>query len=601
LLQLYVYGNKFKGFLDLVPGTSLDMETLSELFDEELTLGEYSLPLDAPFTDNNKKILGNVEMLNSVPANETLYWRCDVWADGITVRTAAKLTLIAVNGNFSYDAGNYQFTLAGNKGLFGSAIAGFTLQQLVLDKISLNGLDARTFATNVMKQTAGNTQYSFMKFAPVAIENYFYVNRPDYNGEFLAQDIANNIVINGASWKFGRPTSADTTIAAAPGSAEYMDYRTIPFFTYKWICTKIFQQFGYTLTGDWVDDAAWDKAFMFNNFGIEQYDTTAKTDLSTYIFPAQHLPKKSIGTFLRDLQFFFCIKFSFLDGNIVRMDYRKSSLASKSTMDATAITGNLFNSNMLDYKEKGFTLAFNFDSADAYNGARVQAIDGKQLVATINNFTGFGALIIGRTFNYNDLVYVKAENQYYAYSNGSGTSAWEYFSEKLFPMVIGAGGYSYQTGISPMTTYLLYNPDIDKLINKDMAAVSMPGTYFNKNNTLVENPFEPRIFYIDMLSKSGVVIPASFVHNRDRVGQLRVPVSLAWDGDEGLYATLWKDWLNFLMNTRLVKASLSFNQRSYANFSDAVKIRINGTYYLPHLTTIKIPLQDAAGVELYRL
>jgi hypothetical protein len=223
LLQLYVYGNKFKGFLDLVPGTSLDMETLSELFDEELTLGEYSLPLDAPFTDNNKKILGNVEMLNSVPANETLYWRCDVWADGITVRTAAKLTLIAVNGNFSYDAGNYQFTLAGNKGLFGSAIAGFTLQQLVLDKISLNGLDARTFATNVMKQTAGNTQYSFMKFAPVAIENYFYVNRPDYNGEFLAQDIANNIVINGASWKFGRPTSADTTIAAAPGSAEYMD------------------------------------------------------------------------------------------------------------------------------------------------------------------------------------------------------------------------------------------------------------------------------------------------------------------------------------------------------------------------------------------
>lgn len=606
MLQLYVYGKTYKGFLDLAPGTVLDIEALSELFDEELTLGEYSLPLDVPWTANNQKILGYIEMLQSVPGNELLYWKCDVWSNGITEMTGAKLLLIDFTGSFNYEKGTYSFTIAGNKGLFGSAIKGKTLLDLSLDKISLRANTARVFAMYVMKDTAGYV-YPYMKFAPVAIQNFFDTERPDYNSEFLAQDIANNIVAFEVSpgvydWTFDRPQSADPTQAAAPGTGEYMDYRTIPFFQYKWIVQKIFEEFGYTISGDWMNDAAFDKAFMFNNFGIEQYDRTAMTDLSTEIDPSRHLPSKSIGTFLRDLQFFFCVKFSFKDGKNVTIDYRKSSLQSKNIMDATAITSRAFTGSILDYKDKGFTLSFTFDNADSYNGTRVQNIDDKTLVATINKFTDFGSLVIGRPFTFNDLVYVKAENQYYAYSNGSGTAAWEYFSEKLFDFKIGSGDYNYQTGISPMVTYLLYDTDIDKLVNQDMVAADMKGSYFNKNNTLVQNPFDTRIFYIDKFLKSNVQMPTSFVHNRDRANLLRCAVSLAWDGDEGLYATLWKDWLNFLMNTRLVKASFTFNQKTYGDFLKAVKIRIAGTHYLVHQTNVTLPLQDAgAEVELYRL
>jgi hypothetical protein len=364
----------------------------------------------------------------------------------------------------------------------------------------------------------------------------------------------------------------------------------------------VFEEFGYTISGEWMDDTAWDKTFMFNNLAIEKYDLTANEDIAREIQPARHLPKKSIGIFLRDMQFFFNVKFSFLDGRNVKIDYRKSALQSKKIMDATAITGRLFTGTVTDFREKGFTLGFQFDSADGYNGERIKEIDEKKLVATINRFTDFGALVIGRPFEYNDLVYVAAENQYYAYSNGVGTGAWEYYSEKLGPYKMGAGEYNYESGISPMVTYLLYDTDIDKLVNKDMVAASMPGSYYNKNYKLVEAPFDTRIFYIDKILKNGANLPTSFVHNRDRTSAQRVAVSLAWHGAEGLYQYLWKDWLIFLMNTRLVKTTFSFNQKSYGDFNASTKIRIAGTYYLPHQTNIKIPLQqEEAQVELYRL
>ncbi|HVX50535.1 MAG TPA: hypothetical protein VHB48_10265, partial [Chitinophagaceae bacterium] len=359
---------------------------------------------------------------------------------------------------------------------------------------------------------------------------------------------------------------------------------------------------GYSVTGDFFDDASYDKAFMFNTQCVETYDLATSTDTSTFIYPEKHLPKKSIGTFLRDLQFFFCCKFTFQPGNLVRMDYRKSDLVSKNIFDATAITDRMFQSSTLDYKDQGFKLGFTFDSADSYNGSRVVSVDDKNLVATVNKFGDIASLSIGRPFNANDLIYVKAENQYYCYSNGSGIEAWQYYSEKLFPFVIGAGGYDYECGISPMVTYIITDPDTGNLVNKDMVAADMPGCYYNKYNMPVINPFDTRIFYIDMLSKDhGLSIPSSFVHNRDKSNLIRVPVSFAWDGDEGLYAKQWKDWLSFLQASRLVKATIYFNEWTYTDFEAAVKIKINGTLYLVHQSDVTLPLEIPATIELYRM
>ena len=610
MLQLYIYGKKRQGFLDLPQGSSLDMEMFTELFDEELTLGAYSLPGEAGWTDNNKRLLDFAEMLNSPAGSEQNYWRCDVINDGVPEMLDAKFTLLGFDGSFSYDTGKYSYTISGNKGIFGTLIGKKTLRDLSLGKIIFpEGDTSRNFASLVMKGDPYYRQYPYLRFAPVAILNFFDAGRQDYNDEFIAEDIINNMVITGSGpddWVFGRPLSTNNSIAVEPGSVEYLDYRTIPFFTYKWIIQKIFEEVGYTVQGEWINDTAWDDAVMFNNLAIEKYDTILFSDINTEIDIAKHLPKKSIATFLRDLQFLFNVKLSFLNGRVVSIDYRKNSLKNKQVMDATKLTGRLFNGTPADYKEKGFTLAYNFDTNDSYNSGRVQEIDPKKLVATIDKYADFATLIIGRPFEYNDLVYVSAENQYYAYTNGVGINAWDYFSEKLFPFSTGGDGaegqeYEYKTGISPMVTYILYNDGTGKLENKDMAAADMKGSYFNKRFAVVENDFDTRIFFIKMISKNGITVPSSFVASRDINNQKRVPKSLAWAGEDGLYEYCWKDWFNFLINTRKVRTSLNLDQKTYNELKASNKINIAGSCYLPSTIFPKIPLREPVEVELYRM
>jgi hypothetical protein len=396
-----------------------------------------------------------------------------------------------------------------------------------------------------------------------------------------------------------------------PGTEEYVDHRTIPFFTLKYVVQKVFEQFGYTAEGEWLADASWDDVMLFNNLAIEKYTgTPSYVDVNREIDVAKHFPKKAIGAFLRDLQLFFNVKLSFKTGNKVSIDYRKSSLRSAKIMDVTKLTNRVFNGTVTDYKAKGFTLVFNFDDADSYNSERIKEIDTAKVVATIDKFADFPDLIIGRPFEYNDLVYVKAENQYYAYSNGVGIDAWEYYSEKLFPLNIlpltgeettEEGGYKKETGISPMVTHIQYDDDLDKLVNQDMVAASMPGSYFNKKYNLVENPFGTRVFYIKNLYKNGNILPISFSNNRDRSNFQRVPKSLAWFGDDGLYEYCWREWLQFLSNTRQVKTGLALNQKQYADLRVMDKLRINGIIYLPVNITLKMPLNDEVEVETYRL
>ena len=606
MLEVFVYGKNKQGYLELPPAASLDMVVNTENFDEDLTLGEYSLPQDVPMTPNNKAIFGFIEMLNSQPAAEQTQWKCDVGNDGIPEMVDSQITLLENPTTFGYDKGTYSMSISGNKGIFGTLIKNKTLKDISWGRIDFPaGATSRDFATVIMKNDPLINIYPYLRFVPCAIMNFFDDTRPDYNGEFIAQDICNNIVITGPTedeWVFGRPSAADTHVAAVPGTAEYLDHRTIPFFTWKWIMQKVFAEFGYSISGDWLNDAAWDDAVMYNNMAIEKYSITPTyTDNNREILIQQHFPKKDIGLFLADFQKLFNVKLTFNDGRKVSIDYRKKVLKDNRSLDASKIVNANFLGTPTDFKDKGFTLSFNFDTNDGYSGQRVQDIDKNKLVASVNKFGDLATLVIGRPFEYNDLVYVAAENQYFAYTNGAGITAWQYFSERLFPFVIGVGDYKYETGISPMATYILLNADTDNLDNMDMVAADMKGSYFNKHYTLVEQPFETRIFYAKRILKNGNNLPSSFVHNRDSQNKIRVPVSLAWDGAEGLYNYVWKDWLDFLTNTRKVKAKFTFDQKSYSDLKNTNKISIDGTNYLPVTLYTKIPIREEVEVDMYRV
>lgn len=605
MLQIYVYGNKFSGFLDLPEGATLDMELLTELFDEDLTLGDYSLPITIPWTDNNKKILGFIEVLNTLPTTEQQYWRCDVWTDGVAEMLDAKLTSLEFDGSFNYDKGSYNFSVAGTKGLFGSQVKSKTLQDIAFNKITYTTA-SREFATAVMKGTID--QYPFMRFAPVAIIDFFDTDRPDYNNEFLTQDLVNHMVYHDGTWSFDRPSEADENIPAAAGTAAYVDHRTIPFFTYKWIVEKLFANFGYTVTGEWMDDAAWDDTVMFNNFAIEKY-STGFFDVNREINPKLHMPKNTIGAFLQKLRTLFNLKISFKNGKIVSLDYRKSDLKNGSVLEATKYAGRLFKGVISDYREKGFTLSYTFDSNDSYNSERVKEVDKTLLVATLTTKAELATLDIGRPVEYNELVFITAENQYLSYSNGAGIDGWEYYAEGLMPYLPPSaagddsrtGEYKFESGIAPMVTYIYYDEALDRLVNKDCVAVQMNGSYYNKKYNLVAKPFDTRIFFIKMLVKDGLEQPISFVNNRDVFNNIRTPKSLSWSGADGLYEYVYKAWLQFLENTKKATVSLSLDRVKLDQLRTNSKIRIDGTVYLVASMSLQLPLREQVTAELYRL
>ena len=254
MLQIYIYGENEEGFLDIDPDTFLDVEGMSGIFDEEFSFGEFSIPNTFPWTDNNKRLLGFAERLENF-SKKSYYWRCDVYDDNFPELVNAKLTLLEKNGSLTYRKGKFNASISSTKGLFGTLIRNKKLKDLSLGgKITWNALqDSRHFAYDVMN--GQYPAYDYFAFAPVAIEDFYDKSRPDYNNEFLARDTVNTVVISGSNWTFGRPLSNNPTQAVASGHAEYKDYGTIPFFRLKYIFRKVFEDFGFTVDGAFLNRA----------------------------------------------------------------------------------------------------------------------------------------------------------------------------------------------------------------------------------------------------------------------------------------------------------------------------------------------------------
>ncbi|MBK8884540.1 MAG: hypothetical protein IPN67_19940 [Bacteroidales bacterium] len=55
--------------------------------------------------------------------------------------------------------------------------------------------------------------------------------------------------------------------------------------------------------------------------------------------------------------------------------------------------------------------------------------------------------------------------------------------------------------------------------------------------------------------------------------------SLTWDGNRGIYEKLWKSWLFFLTNRKIVKRKLLLNLSDIVNFQWEKKVRIGNMLY----------------------
>lgn len=247
------------------------MEGFADAFQDEEAASEFSLPIDIPWTDKNRALLGFKERVTNFEKSDN-YYIVTVYDNGFPELVRAKLTLVSKEGSFGYKDGKFSASISGTRGIFAVAAKSTKLASLPMGgSITFpGGMDSRDFA--YWHYTEGYLQYPQLRFAPVGWEDFYDQQRYDFNGEFLAKNTVNNVVKNGSGgFVFGRPSTSNPAVPAGPLTAEYKDYRTVPFFTLKFMVEKCFTDLGYAVSGEFFSNTDFDNLVVFNNRSIERY------------------------------------------------------------------------------------------------------------------------------------------------------------------------------------------------------------------------------------------------------------------------------------------------------------------------------------------
>lgn len=598
MLQIFVQGDNTQGFLDLDTNTTLDQETVLPLFDEELDSSDFTLPIEIPWTEKNRRLLSYAERLQNLQ-NTKNFWTCDVYDEGWPELLNGKLTLLEKSGNQSYNAGSFSASISGTRGLFGSKIKDTNLRDIDLGGTIVYSTEARQFAQAVMAGTTVHTNK--FAFAPVVIENYFDTAK-NYNGEFLVHNTVNDIVQSGGSWTFARAKSTNPNLPTIPGTEEHIDYRTVPFFFMKYVLGKALEKAGFTATGDLWNDTAFNDIHIFNTTSLETYSTASFTDYGRTMIPNEHLPKMKLLDFIRATFSFFNVYPTF-EGNYIYLNYRKKSGENKTVLDLNKRTTTIFGSKFRDStEEKGYEIDYEWDPDDDYRSERVKEIDPAQIVGTVATLPELNIINIGRTFTTDDIVFVTAENMYYKVANALVSPVlWDAWSERLGSSKYKEGARKVTIGAGTLCNYVGFDEPNALYKKENKLASRQNGNYTTNKAVKVTKDFSLRFFYITKQLITGNTVPVSHNHNVLPSGGQILPWSLAIKGSQGLDEGFHHRWQ--LVNEANETVTMEFiaDKKLLQDLQMHNTLQIQNVQYLPRKINRTIPLEGLIQIEMIPL
>lgn len=596
MLRVIVHKDGQRHDLDLSEGTVIPLTGVSPFFDRDLTKGEQSLPFELPWTERNRRILGSPEMIESAVDSGTIYYVVDVLDDGVPQIAEGKLTLLRCKGSFDYKEGKYIGTITGGESLLGAKLASKTLKSLSLGGVvRWSSGSSREFAELVMK---GSASYPFA-FAPVRNLQFIDTGRGDYTTELMDGDQINRVMYSASytqQWTFARPHPANTNIATIPTEAGYNDYRTVPFFNFQFVFKKIFEENGYSVEGDWLDDADLAQLYLYNNRAID-YPSASNTDLNTFIDPVNHVPDLSIAKFLVAVAEAFGFAYFMASGGKVLLRYRHAALRAAAAIDITGYCENEFENEQTELAGGGVTASWDFGSDDSRPGDWVKEINKERVRGQVDKFANIATFTFSPAAATGDLIYVRAENYYYVYD--ASAPAWNYHSEGQEPVIIGDGKLTVKPAIAP----LLQAVDTDNLgvnTNFDMCAIDGTGSYYNYKQVLVETPYPLRFFYIKKFNKNlAFNVPTSFAHNYDYIGVQRAMYSLGTSSSESIFNALNSAYYQRLNAGRIYKVRVLKTRLERLRIDYQTAVRIKNVHYL--VVGIEREHGDASAYTLLKL
>ena len=242
-------------FLDSIPGQVFKFKQNSTLFDTDIPKGEYSMPVVFPMTD---EIIKKLNLYNRVNYKDKFERReCTIIEKGISIK----------NGILVIDALDSKF-------LKGYILTGTSM---ISEQLKTNYLDDIDYGTPVDPGATETLMVAHMLDTITNPDNHNHIfgmlASDDFNKEFL-NDVStlSKQVIN-----YYSPSSGDF-----PENTQSMvNYSAhVPFVKLAYVCKKIYEQFGYTLDWELLEDSTFKKLVLPNNRAlIERYDVTRRIQM----------------------------------------------------------------------------------------------------------------------------------------------------------------------------------------------------------------------------------------------------------------------------------------------------------------------------------
>lgn len=579
MLELLISGER----VDLQPGASITIDEESPVFDSSSIPGGFSYPFTLPVTPRNRRILDFPERLEKSGAM-SIEQPFQLFSQGILTLSG---TITVMEAGTEYKA-----NLAVGTGDLASKIKDKKLADL-----DLGGL--RTW------EWKAEYKYPEDDFALAPLFNFYHYADTPFDAQFKAHYGKVNAFIAG---EFFHPETSDDCWVITPfpylsylmrqvfkfagfhalenAILQDADFRDLILYTIRDVTnikkeytTSTYAMGKSPITGDW------------------RYITTyvihpASKEMTTFDM-AKSMPDILISDFLLAIRNFLNLAY-IIDGNTVRTIKRQDLILKQTAIDITDQA--IGKPSIIGIKTDGFKLEWSADSDDALWGEDFYKNVEQFLPfikAPVQSFTDLEPLepepneirfiidddIFARYiyFEYDPADPDNPEDvslfrwQWVAwclnFQNYRQGNAAESFSTTVAPILTGISAHS-----APPTEGLKKAPFVEQ-----KGAVSDNG---------VVPPFALRLmFYRGLIHDSlGANYPYATNDNLDREGNPLEGknLTLKFEGESGIYAQLYRDYLTWWMNRRSVKWII----KNPSNLSFLEKYAINGNHYILKKRTV---------------
>lgn len=547
-------------FLDLPPDTNMELEAENPFlqFADDNLIGEYSLPFQVIANSKNNRLLGYAGVGQTRTDNSA------------TPATLYDNSLQVGTGSVKKEKLNVHLNKVAKGTLncyYLSKASGFwqDIKDLRLRDIDVGG--NRTFAGGTILQDINTTAFGAHVLAVMngAVGAYDYAFYPVQNsswgtdpGQYFEPPVMNEISYSGSA----------IVLEVSP---------IVPFPYLKYVLLAAIEHTGWTIEGDILDDADFEKITMINFKGID-WGYYKKIVLVGYIrmrssitFNLQdHLPDMSIAEFLVALKNRFGWWYDF-NNAAKKITIRKlSDLPTTAAEDMTQYSSPLITKN-ISQDNNTYALVNNFITGGG-QGIDITKTDYQGEVDKTSDLPSPVEALTSQVY------LVIEENNYYSCQQSEGDdTVWEW-------QIIGANIYDYKpdgytkeiTSKATTVEMVRYSDYLDLIPRVDATGL------WNGENGEPEWGIHLAFFFGLRDNKSNDPVPFASHHIYDSQGYTLAAWSLAYkalktDNTEvGLYDMNWKDFLDLLNSPEEVEHTLYLPLHKYLQLDFADRIIVDG-------------------------